>query len=328
MTNRSLLVVSLYRLVRLVALIASVTFALFLLIKASPIDPINAYLGTAIAHVGPEKKMEIAALWGLDKPIYEQFSYWLYNALSGNLGFSIAYNTSVSHLISDRIWASFALTGLAWLLSGLLGFSLGLIAAANEGNWIDRLIRLYCYILAATPTFWFGMLMLWLFSVQLGWTPICCAGPIGVPTNEVTLIQRLHHLLLPLTVLTLFGIALIALHTRAKLSDVLKADYVTFARAQGAHQSDIVLRHGIRNAALPALTALFASIGEIIGGAILAEQVFSWPGLGRATVEAGIRGDVALLLAIAMLTIVIVSIGNVSADLLYRIVDPRLRGRA
>ncbi|GLU27517.1 ABC transporter permease [Brucella sp. NBRC 12950] len=313
------------RLLRLCALIAVVALALFVLLKASPFDPVNAYLGPAIAYVGPEQKMQIAAIWGFDRPLHEQFLHWSGNILTGDLGYSITYNTSVSEALSSRIWISLTLTGLAWLLSGVLGFGLGLISAAWEGRWIDRMIRLYCYVLAATPTFWLGMLMLALFSVQLGWTPICCAGPIGVPSDQVTFVERIQHLVLPLSALTLFGVAQIALHSRAKLIEVLQSDYIIFARAQGATQTDIILRHGIRNAALPALTVLFASIGEIFGGAILAEQVFSWPGLGRATVEAGIRGDVALLLAIAILTTVIVSTGNMIADLLYRFADPRLK---
>jgi len=313
------------RILRLCALVVCVAFAVFLLMKASPIDPVDAYLGPAMAYVGPEQKMQIAAIWGLDRPVYEQFLRWAGNILSGDLGFSITYNAPVSEVMSSRIGASLMLTGFAWLLSGLLGFALGLVAAAYEGSWIDRIIRLYCYILAATPTFWLAMLMLALFSVKLGWTPICCAGPIGVPSDQVNLFERIQHLILPLSALTLFGVAQIALHSRAKLIEVLQSDYITFARAQGARQADIILRHGVRNAALPALTVLFASIGEIFGGAILAEQVFAWPGLGRATVEAGIRGDVALLLAIAMLMTVIVSTGNMIADLLYRVVDPRLR---
>lgn len=313
------------RLIRLLALIICVSFAVFLLMKASPIDPVDAYLGPAMAHVGPEQKMQIAAIWGLDRPIYEQFLRWAGNILSGDLGYSITYNTAVSSVLETRIGASLTLTGLAWLLSGILGFALGLLAAAYEGRWPDRIIRLYCYILAATPTFWLGMLMLALFSVKLGWTPICCAGPIGVPSDQVTFFESIQHLILPLTALTLFGVAQIALHSRAKLIEVLQSDYITFARAQGGRQGDIIWRHGIRNAALPALTVLFASIGEIFGGAILAEQVFAWPGLGRATVEAGIRGDVALLLAISILMTIIVSTGNMIADILYRVIDPRLK---
>ncbi|MHC3941881.1 MULTISPECIES: ABC transporter permease [Paenochrobactrum] len=313
------------QLLRLIGLVVCVAFSVFMLMKMSPIDPVNIYLGPAIAKVGPEQKLQIAAIWGLDRPYHEQFLSWAGGLLRGDLGYSITYNTSVAEVLRGRIGATLALAGFAWLLSGLLGFILGLISASFEGSWIDRSIRVYCYVLAATPTFWLAMLMLTVFSVQLGWTPICCSGPIGVPFDQVTWWQSIHHLILPLTVLTLFGIAQITLHSRAKLIEVLRSDYIVFARAQGASRIDLILRHGVRNAALPALTVFFASIGEIFGGAILAEQVFAWPGLGRATVEAGMRGDVPLLLAIAIVTTVIVATGNMIADLLYRLVDPRLR---
>lgn len=313
---------------RLALLLGFVALAMFLILKAAPVDPVDAYLGPAIAHVGPEQKAQIAAAWGLDRPWPEQFLRWLGNILRGDLGRSTAFNAPVAEVVASRAGASLALTGLAWALSGLLGFALGAVAAAFEGRAIDRGIRVYCYLLAATPTFWLAMLMLTLFSVKLGWTPVCCAGPIGVPPDQVTLAERLRHLILPLAALTLFGVAQIALHTRVKMVEILRSDYAAFARAQGAGRMDVVLRHGLRNAGLPALTVLFASIGEIFGGSILAEQVFAWPGLGRATVEAALKGDVPLLLAIALLTTLIVSTGNAIADLLYRVVDPRLRGRA
>lgn len=313
-------------LVRQVALLAVVSVAVFLLMKASPVDPVDAYLGPAMAHVGPDQRAQIAASWGLDRPVHEQFLTWAGHVLRGDLGFSTTYNAPVAQVMGDRIGASLALTGLAWLLSGAFGFALGLVAAAWAGGALDRTIRAYCYVLAATPTFWLAMLMLTAFSVRLGWTPICCAGPVGVPPDQIGFWDRLHHLILPLAALTLFGVAQIALHTRVKMIEVLASDYVLLARAQGAGRLDIVARHGIRNAGLPALTVLMASTGEIFGGSILAEQVFAWPGLGRATVEAGMKGDVPLLTAIALLTALIVSSANRVANRIYPVLDPRMRG--
>ncbi|OSP53459.1 ABC transporter permease [Pseudoruegeria sp. SK021] len=306
-------------------LLVAVAVAVFAMMKASPVDPVDAYLGPAMARVGPEQKAQIAASWGLNRPVPDQFFAWAGNVLSGNLGFSSAYNMPVSRVLADRALASLALTGLAWALSGVLGFALGLLAGATAGRWPDRVIRVYCYTLAATPTFWLAMLTLAVFSVQLGWAPICCAGPIGVLPEDVTLGQRFEHLILPLAVLTAFGVAQIALHTRVKLIEVFESDYVLLARAQGASTWDIVRHHGVRNAGIPALTALFATMGEIIGGSVLAEQVFAWPGLGRATVEAGLKGDVPLLMAIALLTALLVSTGNMIADELTRRIDPRIR---
>ncbi|SEF85976.1 peptide/nickel transport system permease protein [Marinobacterium lutimaris] len=313
------------RLLRLVLVLAAVAVVAFSLAKLSPIDPVDAYLGPDVARVGPEQRALIAEKWGLNQPPIEQFSHWARNLLSGDLGFSMTYNAPVAEVLASRVLASLPLMGLAWLLSGLLGFVLGILAGAYSGSLLDRVIRVYSFVLASTPTFWLAILLLVMFSVSLQWTPVCCAAPPGMLADEVSLWQRLHHLLLPLATLTLLGVAQIALHTRAKMVEIMQSDYALYARAQGASRLDIALRHGARNAALPALTVLFASIGELFGGSVLAEQVFAYPGLGRATVEAGIRGDIPLLLAITLFMTLLVSSGNMIADLLYRLVDPRMR---
>lgn len=309
---------------RQIALLSVVALLMFLLMKASPVDPVAAYLGPALSHVSPEQTAQIRAAWGIDQPVWQQAWAWAGQLISGNAGYSTSHAAPVSEVLAARLPASLLLTGLAWLLSGLLGMALGLLAAAREGSFCDRAIRVYCYLLAATPTFWLAVLLLSLFSVTLGLTPICCAGPVGVPPDQVSAGQRLHHLALPLLCLTLFGVAQIALHSRARLLEVLRSDYVRLARAQGAGSFDILWRHGLRNAALPAVTVMMATLGELFGGSMLAEQVFSWPGLGRATVEAGLQGDVPLLLAIALLTALIVSTGNRLADALYRRIDRRM----
>ena len=312
------------RCLRLALLLAGVAVVAFALAKMSPVDPVNAYLGPNIAKVGPEQRALIAARWGLDQPVTVQFLHWISNLASGDFGWSATYNAPVAEVIGSRVAASAVLMGLAWLFSGIVGFALGVIAATFQGGWCDRIIRVYAYVLASTPTFWIAILLLMGFSVALGWTPVCCAAPIGLLPGEATLLQRLHHLILPLVALSILGISQIALHTRAKMIDILASDFATYARAQGAGRLDVALRHGARNAALPAITVLFASLGELFGGSILAEQVFAYPGLGSATIAAGVRGDVPLLLAIAMGTTLFVSLGNTIADILYVVADPRI----
>lgn len=314
------------RVLRLVLVLAAVAVVAFALAKVSPVDPVNAYLGADIARVGPEQRALIAAKWGLDQPAPAQLARWAGNLLSGDLGYSMTYNAPVSDVLATRFATSLPLMGMAWLLSGILGFALGVTAGAFPGTWLDRSIRLYAYTLASAPTFWLAILMLIVFSVGLKWTPVCCAGPIGVLPQDVTFAERVHHMILPLAALTVLGVAQIALHTRAKMIEVMQSDYALYARAQGASVTEIAIRHGARNAALPALTVLFASLGELFGGAILAEQVFAYPGLGSATVEAGLRGDVPLLLALTLFLTVFVFIGNSIADLLYRVIDPRMHG--
>ncbi|MGM0858372.1 MAG: ABC transporter permease [Pseudomonadota bacterium] len=316
------LCVRMLRMALVLLCVAGLTFGLML---ASPIDPIDAYLGPQIAQASAEQRELIAARWGFDQPPLMQFGHWLDQLASGELGWSHVYNQPVSEVIGQRFQRSLALLGLAWLLSALLGFALGMLAGVRDQSPLDRVISGYAYITAATPAFWLAMLGLLMFSVTLGWTPVCCAGPSGSLSDEVSLMTRLHHLALPVATLTLLSTAPIILHTRTCMRELMASPVATQAFAQGASRWEVAWRHGARHACLPAITLAFASLGELFGGVMLIEQVFAYPGLGRATVEAALRSDVPLLMAIALFTALLVSLGNATADGLYRLIDPRLR---
>jgi peptide/nickel transport system permease protein len=311
--------------VRMLTLLFAICLISFLLIKNSPIDPIQAYIGADMMKVGPEQREKIAAYWGLDQPVMVQLFNWGSALLSGDLGTSMIFRRPVSEIIGERFLNSLALMLTAWVLSGIIGFAMGVVSAMKKDTWIDRIIKWYCYTLASTPTFWMGLLMLIVFAVWLGWFPIGLGVPAGVLAGDVTLTDRLQHLFLPAMTLSIVGVANVALHTRQKLIDVLASDYVLFARARGERGFTLFWRHGLRNVALPAITLQFAAFSELFGGAVLAEQVFSYPGLGQATVEAGLRGDVPLLLGLVLCSTLFVFVGNLLADLIYYIVDPRTR---
>ena len=313
------------RLLRMALVLLCVAGLTFGLMFASPIDPIDAYLGPQIAQASTEQRELIAARWGFDQPPLIQFGHWLGQLASGEMGWSHVYNQPVSEVIAQRFQRSLALLGLAWLLSTLLGFALGVLAGVRDQSPLDRIINSYAYITAATPAFWLAMLGLLLFSVTLGWTPVCCAGPSGSLSDDLGLATRLHHLALPVATLTLLSTAPITLHTRARMRELMASPVATQAFAQGAGRWDVAWRHGARHACLPAITLACASLGELFGGVMLIEQVFAYPGLGRATVEAALRSDVPLLMAIALFTALLVSLGNATADGLYRVIDPRLR---
>jgi peptide/nickel transport system permease protein len=291
----------------------------------SPIDPVQAYVGADMMKVGPEQRAAIAAYWGLDKPPVERFARWISSVASGDLGTSMIYRLPVSEVIRERFLSSFFLMGTAWLLSGVIGFCAGATAAMKKDSWIDKLIQWYCYTLASTPTFWIGLVCLLVFAVWLGWFPIGLGVPAGMLAKDVTLLDRAVHMILPAFTLSVVGISTIAMHTRQKLIEVLNSDYVLFARARGERGFLLFWRHGLRNVALPAVTLQFTSFSELFGGAVLAEQVFSYPGLGQATAEAGLRGDVPLLLGLVLFSAVFVFAGNFIADVLYRWIDPRMR---
>ena len=310
--------------VRLALLLAAVSVASFLLVSASPVDPVNAYIGADLARVSPEQRVLIARRWGLDEPPVTRYVRWAGQVLQGNLGTSQVFNQPVAEVIGQRFLVSLGLMAVAWVLSGLLGVTLGVLAGTWPNSWFDRVIRFYTYTLASTPAFWLALLLLIVFSVSLRVTPICCATPPGALSEQVTFWQRLHHLLLPAVTLGVIGAAGVTLHTRQKLIEVMQSDYMLFARAQGETTWGLVRQHGLRNIALPAITLQFAAFSELFAGSVLAEQVFSYPGLGQATVQAGVRSDVPLLLGIVLFSTLFVFAGNTLADLAYRVVDPRM----
>ncbi|MCW3491227.1 ABC transporter permease [Dethiobacter alkaliphilus] len=325
MRTKKLLKFFAYKGIKFLTLLTALCVLSFLLVHYSPVDPVRAYVGADMMRVGPEQQAQIVEYWGLDQPPLVQFGRWAQAVMRGDLGTSMIFRRPVVDVIRERFFASMMLMGVAWILSGILGFTLGIWAAMKQGTWIDKIIKWYCLTLASTPTFWLGLLFLIIFAVNLGWFPVGLGVPAGVLAEQVTLANRLYHLILPALTLSLFGVANLALHTRQKMVDVLSSDYVLFARARGEGSMGLLWRHGLRNVALPAITLQFAAFSELFGGSVLAEQVFSYPGLGQATVEAGLRGDVPLLLGIVIFSALFVFTGNLVADLLYQVVDPRIR---
>lgn len=313
-------------LLKLITLLIGVSVISFLLISASPIDPVQANVGEiGYLNMSPERRAQLAAHWGADTPVFQRYFDWASSFIQGDMGHSLRYNQPVSEVIWQRFQNSALLLVTAWVLSGVLGFVLGVIAGANRGSVLDRAIKGFSLVLASTPTFWFGLLVLMIFAVRLGWIPFGFSAPIGTSMQDVGVSDLLKHLIGPAITLSIVGIANITLHTREKLIDVMDSEYFLFARARGETIWTAVRRHGIRNILLPAITLQFASMAEIFGGSVLVEQVFSYPGLGQATVTAGLGGDAALLAGIAVITAAIVFIGNSIANVAYRVIDPRMR---
>ncbi len=296
----------------------------FIMMQCSPIDPISAYVG-GDTSLTPEQRQAIEAYWGLDRPVSEQYFTWLGNMVRGDFGISKIHRKPVLDIIQEKAWASAALMSVSWILSGIIGFILGVISAIKKGKLLDRVIKWIAYSQASIPTFWLGLMLLIIFSVWLKWFPIGISVPIGVSSADVTLIDRIHHLILPALTLSILGIGNVALHTREKMIDVLNSEYVLFAKARGETTWQIIMLHGLRNVALPAITLHFAYFGELFGGSVLAEQVFSYPGLGSTLTDAGLKSDLPLLMGIVMISAVFVFLGNTIADLLNAAINPRLK---
>lgn len=310
-------------LVRMVLLLISTTIISFFLITSSPMDPVDSFLGEVSVSV--EQRAQIEEEWGLNKSPVERYITWATHFVTGDMGESISYHEPVSKVLGERFRTSFPLMMIAWVSSGLLGFTLGIISGAFKDTVFDKVIKTTSLLLASTPVFWIGLVMLVIFAVELQWFPLGLAAPAGKLSEDVTIMDRLYHLVLPAITLSIKGISNIVLHTRQKLIDVLESDYVLFAKARGESLKQIIIRHGLRNICLPAITLQFAYISELFGGCVLAEQVFSYPGLANAATHAGLFGDAPMLLGVAVFSAVFVFTGNLIANILYGIIDPQIR---
>ncbi len=311
---------------RVILLVFAVSGAAFFLLAVSPIDPLQSNVGqAALGSMSPEQIEKLQAYWGMNVPMLERFFTWASDFIRGDMGISLLYRRPVSEIIWEKAVNSLGMMAAAWLISGVLGFFLGIWAGMHRGKWQDKAVTGYSLFMASMPAFFLALLLLVVFAVWLKILPVGFAVPIGQEAAQVSLKDRVFHAILPAAALSLTGISNIALHTREKTIEVLESDYVLFARARGDSLGRIVRRHCLRNIALPAMTLQFASISEIFGGSVLVEQVFSYPGLGQAAVAAGLGSDVPLLLGITVFSAVIVFGGNALANFLYGVIDPRMK---
>ena len=313
-------------LIRILLLTICISMVTFALMKASPIDPLQANVGqAALGTMSQEQREKLEEYWGVNTPPIRQYLSWAGDFVRGDMGISLLYRQPVTEVIAVKLSNSLFLMITAWIISGVLGFLLGVVSGMNQGKFVDKLIRGYCLVVSSTPAFWLALLLLMIFSVWLQLFPIGLSVPIGVEASGVTFLDRVYHAVLPALTLSITGVSNIALHTREKMIDVMQSDYVLFARMRGEKGWRLFRYYGFRNVLLPAVTLHFASISEIFGGSVLVEQVFSYPGLGQAAVAAGLGSDLPLLMAITIVSALIVFGGNLAANLLYGMIDPRIR---
>lgn len=310
----------------MVLLVLTTSMLTFILMKASPIDPLQANVGqAALGSMSREQVEKLEEYWGVGESPVKQYVSWAADFIRGDMGTSLLYRQPVADVIAVKLANSLFLMVTAWILSGILGFFLGVISGMNRGRWIDRLVKGYCLLISSTPTFWLALLLLMVFGVWLKILPVGLSVPIGVEAAGVTFFDRVYHAVLPALTLSITGVSNIALHTREKMIGIMESEYILFARARGEKGLVLFWHHGLRNALLPAITLHFAAVSEIFGGSVLVEQVFSYPGLGQAAVSAGLGSDMPLLMAITIISALFVFGGNFIANILYGVIDPRIR---
>ncbi len=308
------------RLVESLALVLVVTMATFALINSAPGGP-SILLDP---NMSPEDTARLRAVYGLDRPVPEQYVRWLGQLLQGNLGFSLGVGRPVNELISSALPATLLLSGSALLLSLALAIPLGMAAAVFRGSWFDQVITSLSFMGLSLPVFWYGLMLIILFSVLLRWLP---AGGMYTPGLEGSLPNLFAHLLLPTITLATVNVAQLVRYTRSAMIGVLKQDYVRTARAKGVPAARVVTRHAFRTALIPVLTLIGILIPRLVGGAAVTESVFSWPGMGRLAIAAAFRQDYPTIMGITLLVSIIVAMTNLVVDLLYARLDPRVTYR-
>jgi len=289
----------------------------FLLIHIVPGDPALIMLGN---DASPKQLEALRGQLGLDRSLPAQFALWLGQVLHGNLGDSFFLSRPVTQALLERLPATLQLAALSFVFSLIIGVPAGLLAAVRQNTWRDQLIMTAAVGGVSIPNFWLGLAMIMVFSVQLGWLP---SGGY-VPLWE-DFWQGLRILILPSISLGLMQAALIARMARSSMLDVLRQDYVRTARAKGQTSSLVILKHALKNAMIPIITTIGTAFGVLLGGAVVVEIVFTYPGLGRLVVLAVQRRDYPLVQGALLLTAVIYVLVNLAVDLLYGVFDPRIR---
>lgn len=301
----------LVRLLGTIPVLLGVSILVFSMVRLVPGDPIDMMFSN-LAPPSPEQRQAIRHEMGLDKPVYLQYVSFVGNALRGDLGKSYRTKRPVSEEIRNRLPNTVKLTIASLALSTLIGVVAGVFAATFKNTWIDFISMVIAIIGVSIPGFWLGLMIMMLFSVKLGWFPVAGA-------------DTWRHLVLPTVTLGVLASAILARMTRSAMLDVLNQDYVRTARAKGLREWRVVMSHAFRNALVPIVTILGLQIGGLLSGAFIIEAVFAYPGIGMLAVQALANRDFPLIQGIVLLVAVIYVLVNLAVDMLYSVLDPRVR---
>ncbi len=305
------------RIAATVPVLLIVAVVVFLILRLTPGDPAAIMAGD---NATPEQIARIRTHLGLDRPLVLQFGSWLFDMLRGRLGESFYFKMTVTELIGQRLEPTVALATLTILIAVGVAVPLGVLAAWRHGGWLDRALMGFSVLGFSIPVFVLGYILIYVFSVKLGWFPVQGYVPLKDGFGRF-----LHHLILPAITLSVIYIALIARVTRAAVSETLTEDYVRTARAKGLPESRVVVRHALRNAAVPIATVIGIGIALLIGGVVVTESVYSIPGLGRLTVDAVLARDFPTIQGVILFFSVAYVLINLLVDLSYLLFDPRIR---
>lgn len=308
------------RLLQMIPMVFGITIVIFAIIQAAPGGPEGALLESG-RFIDPQVIEAYRRRLGVDQPVHVQYVRWLTAALSGDLGISFSSTRPVAAMIAERLPATLELMGASFLFAALVAFALGIFSAVRQYSLFDHLGTGLSFVGIAMPVFWFALILQLVFAVWLGWLPVSGTETVG----DTSLGDHLKHLVLPGLVLSVRYIAGWSRYLRSSLLSVLHADYVRTARAKGLPERIVVGVHAVRNALIPVISIMALNLADLFSGAVITETVFAWPGIGRMFVQAMFARDYPLLMGILLLGSVMVIVFNLVADILYGVLDPRIR---
>ena len=315
------------RLLQAIPLLLGIATVTFFIVHLAPGDPMDMYLEERYRReMDPQVIELIRKKYGLDQPIHVQYVKWIGNLVKGDLGESFRYRRPVASLLAERIPYTLQLAGLALLFDALFGIALGIVAAVKQYSAVDKSVTVGSLIVYSIPGFWLALMLVLVFSVNLGWFPTSQTRSLDYDLLSWSgkFLDRLWHLVLPVFVLGVASAAGTARFMRGRLLEVLSEEYVLAARARGLRERTVILKHALRNALIPIVTIYGLALPFLLGGAVLIERVFAWPGMGLLAVEAIGARDYPIILATSMIAAVLVVLGNLLADITYALVDPRV----
>jgi peptide/nickel transport system permease protein len=313
------------RLIKMVGIVLAIVCVNFLLIHAAPGDPASVLAGQS-GSADPQFIAQLRHQFGLDQPLYVQLWIYVSSVMRGDLGVSHLQQRPVLDLIMERLPATLLLTGTAFAFALIAGIALGAAAARRVGTWADSAITVVALAFYATPIFWVGLMLVLVFSVALDWLPSFGMNTVGADLHGwAAVLDTSKYLILPALTLGLFYMAVYARLTRSAMLDVAGEDFIRTARAKGVPEGRILRRHILRNALLPVVTLAGIQAGQLIGGSVLVETVFAWPGIGRLAFDALLARDYQVLLGVFLTTAVLVVLFNLATDLIYLVIDPRMQ---
>ncbi len=311
------------RLVISIPVLIGITLATYIIVNLAPGDPVTALISPeAAASLGPDWVAQQREQLGLNKPLPVRYVLWVKEIARGNLGYSAQDRQPIAQKIRERLWPTLRLMGTALLIALLIAVPVGIVSALRQYSALDYIVTVAGFAAISVPSFFLGLAGIYLFSLKLGWLPTSGLATVGKPSSFG---DSFHHLILPALVLGLAEAAPLIRYVRSSMLEVIRQDYVNVARAKGLREGAVIYRHALRNALIPLVTVVALTLPRLLGGTVIIEQIFQWPGMGTLAITAVKGRDYPVIMAINLIAAVMILASNLIADLLYAVIDPRIK---